>query len=327
MSSSGSVHDGAKISQNVTHPFVQRACGPAAAAIGAAANCNSLTSNPAGELVLFNVNCDTFLTSADQQTVEDFADSMFGSDSVNVHGFASTDGPADFNLKLSCARARAAADVLESRGISPSQISLFQHGEVAGPAREKRSVILERDPQVSRPVPSLSVDRIDVVDSAAGAIGGYPAILGNADLNSPGPFSDPTEVKNVHQIHFHLDRGDSADLTPTRNVDRTATQNSSSGTQTGTRTGNDGPPAHEIQRPSTDLIVIADAPGFRGLAASQYPVTYDADFDLTVSDTGGNDIADIEYEVHIDKSDPTTVNRNDITATAKRDLVRNRNLP
>ncbi|MCZ7406262.1 MAG: DUF4157 domain-containing protein [Candidatus Methanoperedens sp.] len=62
----------------------------------------------------------------------------------------------------------------------------------------------------------LSVDRIDIIGGSAGAIGGFPAILGNADLNTPGPFNYAStgEVKNVHQIHFHLDSGNSADLIP-----------------------------------------------------------------------------------------------------------------
>jgi peptidoglycan hydrolase-like protein with peptidoglycan-binding domain len=202
-------------------------------------------------------------------------------------------------------------------------------------------------PSTATPTP-LSLDRIDVVDSAAGAIGGYPAILGNADLNSPGPFNDPTEVKNVHQIHFHLDNGSSADLTPLREVRATVTLGAGSVTDvppdqalppgvagppipggfTGMRIRNDGPPFHEIQRPTANTLVVADAPGLRGLVPANFPVSMNAHFIFTVNDTRGAPVARINYDVLIDRRSvadvPNTDNR--IVSTAKKDFVRGRNL-
>jgi hypothetical protein len=175
---------------------------------------------------------------------------------------------------------------------------------------------------------SPTVDRITVVDGPTGAIGGFPDILGNADLNSPGPFNDSAtgECKNVHQIHFHLDAGDSGGLTPRRFVTTTAT---AAGTTVLSNTDHDdGPPDHEIRRPSTDRIVVADAPGPRSLDASHYPFVMTSDFVLTVR-AGGTDIARIRYGVRINKASatdiPNTANR--IFSTQKRDLVRNRDLP
>ncbi len=86
---------------------------------------------------------------------------------------------------------------------------------------------LPRRKRICDSAPPLSVDRIDIIDSAAGAINGYPAIMGNSDLNAPGPFNDATtgEVKNMHQIHFHLDNGSSASLTPSRTAQATFTRN------------------------------------------------------------------------------------------------------
>ena len=202
-------------------------------------------------------------------------------------------------------------------------------------------------PSTATPTP-LSVDRIDVVDSAAGAIGGYPGILGNADLNSPGPFNDPTEVKNVHQIHFHLDNGSSADLTPLREVRATVTMGAGSvmdvppdqalppgvagppipGGFTGMRIGNDGPPVHEIQRPTADTLVVADPPGLRGLVPASFPISMNAHFIFTVNDTRSAPVARINYDVLIDRRSvadvPNTDNR--IVSTAKKDFVRGRNL-
>jgi hypothetical protein len=176
---------------------------------------------------------------------------------------------------------------------------------------------------------SPTVDRITIVDSPAGAIGGYPDIVGDADLNAPGPFNNATtgEVKNVHQIHFHLDAGDSASLTPSRRVTRTVV--TAGGATIFSSPGfDDGPPPHEIQRPSTDNIVIADAPGVNTLSPSNYPFVFDTDFQLTVA-AGGLDVARIKYLVKINKVSaadiPNTENR--ITATEKKDLVRSRDLP
>ncbi len=202
-------------------------------------------------------------------------------------------------------------------------------------------------PPVGTP-PSISVDRIDVIDSPTGAIGGYPGILGNADLNVPGPFNDPTEVKHVHQIRFHLDNGNSTDLTPLRELQRTATLAGGvvrdnppdevlppgvagptrPGGFTGVLIGNDGPPAFTVQRPTADTIVIADAPGLRGLTAASFPVTYRSHFILTVSDNRNAPIARINYDVLIDRRSvadvPNTENR--IVTTATRDFVRGKNL-
>jgi outer membrane protein OmpA-like peptidoglycan-associated protein len=133
-------------------PLVQRVCGPSAAAVGNAGGCTYISSNPVGERALFRVNCNDFRSRAEQDVVEAFADSMTATDVVNVHGFASMDGDLDFNVALSCARAREAADILEQNGIPPAQIHLFAHGPVPGPDRQMRSVVLERDPNVSRPV-------------------------------------------------------------------------------------------------------------------------------------------------------------------------------
>jgi len=198
--------------------------------------------------------------------------------------------------------------------------------------------------------PPLSVDRIDVVDSAAGAIGGYPAIVGGASLNTPGPFSDPAtgETKNSHQIHFHLDNGNSASLTPRRELQRTAIIRGGShenppaqvlppgvvgppipGGFTGLRVGPDGPPPHEIQRPTANTIVVADAPGInRAPTAADYPISYRSHFFLTVEDARNAPIARIKYDVHIRRTSlaniPNAENR--IVAIEKKDFVRGRNL-
>ena len=198
-----------------------------------------------------------------------------------------------------------------------------------------------------------TVDRIDIKDSPAGAIGGYPDILGDSDLNVPGPFNNAAtgEVTNVHQIHFHLDQGSSADLTPRREVYATfhlgpsrlphpAEEQLPPGVAGPPMPGGyeairpaqgahpDGPSAFEIQRPDDDKIVIADPPGTRSLSPIGYPFKLDADFTLTVADTTGTDVARTEYEVHIEKTTAADIpnTRNSITVLNKEDLIRQRSL-
>jgi peptidoglycan hydrolase-like protein with peptidoglycan-binding domain len=204
-------------------------------------------------------------------------------------------------------------------------------------------------PPTATPMP-LSVDRIDVVDSAAGAIGGYPAIVGGADLNAPGPFSNPAtgETKNSHQIHFHLDNGNSASLTPRRELQRTAIIGGIShenppaevlppgvvgppmpGGFTGRRVGPDGPGGHEIQRPNANTIVVADAPGInRAPTAADYPISYMSHFFLTVEDGRRAPIARIKYDVRIRRTSLANIPNaeNQIVATEKKDFVRGRDL-
>ena len=135
-------------------PVVQRACGDAD--IGTQSGCTPDMSEPVGDLVLFKVGCDDFASPAERRKVEDFSDSMTASDHVNVHGFASADGNAAFNEQLSCARAIRALSLIQSRGVQASKIRLLKHGPTPGAARQRRSVVLERTPGVSRlAVPQL----------------------------------------------------------------------------------------------------------------------------------------------------------------------------
>jgi hypothetical protein len=148
---------------------IQRACG--AADIGTPAGCAPDASEPIGDLALFRFNCDEFASATERAKVVDFADSMESGDRVRVHGFASTDGNAAFNHKLSCARALAATAVLNGNGILPGQIDVLEHGPTPGPAAGRRSVVLERVPGVSRTVvPQLQIASAGPVPGLCGAM-------------------------------------------------------------------------------------------------------------------------------------------------------------
>ncbi len=187
------------------------------------------------------------------------------------------------------------------------------------------------------------IGSIDVVDSASGAVGGYPPVT-TGDLNSPGPFNHPSNggVSNVHQIHFTLSQGDSAFVTPRREIQRSAwfagTENrnpadkpaspGSGGSPTpggfnGSGVGPAGPSAHEVQRPSSSRIVVADAPGAASLPAASFPFIYRSHFSVTLA-AQGVDIARIKYDVRIEKTNKANVPNveNSIAAVDKVDLVK-----
>lgn len=139
---------------------LSRACNTA---IGTRTECDPSSEDPVGELILFKLGCDEYASNAELTRVKDFADSLNAGDRVRIHGFASTDGAAAFNQNLSCARAQAARATLVANGIDASKTEILTHGPTPGPATQRRSVVLERNPGLTRPsVPQLK-PVIDVV--------------------------------------------------------------------------------------------------------------------------------------------------------------------
>ena len=180
---------------------------------------------------------------------------------------------------------------------------------------------------------SPAIDRIDIIDSPSGAVGCFGPIMGDSNLNNPGPFNNRStdvkypyygEVTNVHQVHFHLDRGESSRLIPERFIDATY----SHAWIQRPWNGPDGPQPFEICRPSLNKLAVADGPGKKWLDDLSYPFKLNAHFYLMVSDMLGHRVAQVEYNVEIEKTNknniPNEVNR--IYPTKKRDLIRNRDL-
>lgn len=194
----------------------------------------------------------------------------------------------------------------------------------------------------------VAVDRIDVINSPAGAATGFdPITTGN--LDTPGPWNNPASggVSNVHQIHFHTDKGDSSMLTPRRELQRSAwhagveSKNppdkplppgvagpSAPGGFNGVIVGPDGPAAHEVKRPSSDKLVVADAPGAAALSAADFPFKYQSHFKVTAANPKGADVASISYDVQIEKKTSSEVpnTANSITPVEKKDILRGKTL-
>jgi outer membrane protein OmpA-like peptidoglycan-associated protein len=137
---------------------VQRACG--SSAIGMPRGCIPLggvrvfdISRSSDELYLFEINCDDF-KPGEEARLRGLAARFGPSDVIEIHGFASEEGPPDFNEHLSCARALKAKSVLTGTGISPANIrAIFKHGATPGLRPEHRSVVIPLPTPTPTPAP------------------------------------------------------------------------------------------------------------------------------------------------------------------------------
>ena len=144
-------------------PVVQRACGSSAVKAG---ECPGLSGDVTGEPFLFKVGCDEFRDGEEPRLLA-FAATLPRNNILEVHGFASEEGPVAFNDTLSCARAEKAIDVLTTAGISASQIRIFKHGATAGPRPEHRSVVIHRVSAVEPVDHKHKVDCVPAYDTTS----------------------------------------------------------------------------------------------------------------------------------------------------------------
>ncbi|HKG13022.1 MAG TPA: DUF4157 domain-containing protein [Pyrinomonadaceae bacterium] len=107
---------------NAAPPAVRRKCGPTD--LGAPApDCAPSDAGVAGWPFLFKVNCDELLPGEEANTSKPKAGSK-----LRIHGFASAEGDAAFNMNLSCHRANKVADLMRaSRPDCPVE-AVLKHG-------------------------------------------------------------------------------------------------------------------------------------------------------------------------------------------------------
>ncbi|HEX7362535.1 MAG TPA: DUF4157 domain-containing protein [Bryobacteraceae bacterium] len=129
---------------------VQRTCG---SALGAPRpDCTPSTAGTGGQQFLFDVNCDDLKdvevkpgkSKSGETAVAEFAKTVPAGSKINVHGFASGEGPEAFNEALSCHRANKVASLLGKAGLAVD--ARFKHGgiSVSPPPRSFwRSAIVE----------------------------------------------------------------------------------------------------------------------------------------------------------------------------------------
>jgi hypothetical protein len=196
---------------------------------------------------------------------------------------------------------------------------------------------------------AIAVDKIDIIDSSSGAVGGFKGIRGKANLNKPGPFENRREIKNVHQVKFYLDKGAANLLDPYRcYMKREVTQAGTEvelpkkrpyGKNVAPCEGAtpDGPGEHEIKSDSANTLFVADAPGFRD--GYDFPANFDVDFTVGLDSDPAKSgycpsegesldctIAYIKYRVEIRKESLNAKAINHVEKLEAKDLVRNRSL-
>ena len=143
-----------------SQPSIQRVC--RSRAIGRPSGCTPVSgvsvfdiSSSSDELYLFDRNCDDFKPGHESR-LRRLAARFGPNDVIETHGFASEEGPAEFNEHLSCARALKAESVLTGAGILPARISVFKHGATPGPRIEHRSVVIPLPTSTPTPGPGPS---------------------------------------------------------------------------------------------------------------------------------------------------------------------------
>jgi len=125
---------------------IQRACGPGpiAAAVGARTDCNDTFDNTfvPGAIIRFKKDCDEFEAGQDTSLLLMAALLLPTASTFEIHGYASADGPLAFNQNLGCARAIAARNLLTTIIPASRITAVVNHGEVAGPTADRRSVVI-----------------------------------------------------------------------------------------------------------------------------------------------------------------------------------------
>jgi hypothetical protein len=155
------------VQQSSEAPLVQRSCYRPADLTGDS-ECTTLggditdVTTRSDELFLFRISCDDFLTSpVDYEArLRDFVSGIELGDTVSIHGFASEEGPPEFNERLSCQRARTTRDLLSSLGITTG-VTVFAHGAVAGYRPEHRSVVVHVEQPERRAITRGEQDLLD----------------------------------------------------------------------------------------------------------------------------------------------------------------------
>jgi uncharacterized protein DUF4157/putative RNase toxin 44 of polymorphic toxin system len=100
---------------------LQRKCGKA---LGPPqTDCAQTEAGVVGWQFLFKVACDDLLPGQESNLARIKPNSK-----VNVHGFASLEGDPDFNMELSCHRARRLADLVGQRRPDCQVVEVFKHG-------------------------------------------------------------------------------------------------------------------------------------------------------------------------------------------------------
>jgi outer membrane protein OmpA-like peptidoglycan-associated protein len=147
------------LAHELAHVVQQRQIGPrlqmapAGPVPASAPACVSLSGDVEGTPFLFVVGTDQF-RPGEQASLAAVPTEIPADSGIEIHGFASEEGPAALNEELSCRRAQTTWRVLVGNGLPPSRIEgVFNHGAMPGPRAERRSaLIVARGLTLAKPV-------------------------------------------------------------------------------------------------------------------------------------------------------------------------------
>lgn len=162
---------------------LQRKCGPSIKV--PTPDCTPNTIDPVGEIFEFEVNCDDIkpVETKAKGHLETFVSGLAPGTSLKVHGYASMDGPATFNLDLSCHRANKLADILRTAAPAAPITDIFKHGPTPGPASMRRAARVEEIKP--KPLPKCGPDATDWFVLQVNAAMTDPAVLAvQADMKA-----------------------------------------------------------------------------------------------------------------------------------------------
>jgi outer membrane protein OmpA-like peptidoglycan-associated protein len=161
---------------------LQRACGPK---LGAPSpDCSLSDAGLVGQQFSFIVNCND-LKPGEEANLTTFAKGLPPGAELKVHGYASVDGPADFNLSLSCHRANVIADKLRAARPDCNVSAIFKHGAQSGaPGGDFwRMAIVETVKAKPQPAPLCPSVPTTTPSTCAGRHDGYAAAARCFPLN------------------------------------------------------------------------------------------------------------------------------------------------
>lgn len=139
--------------------------------------CVGLSGDVEGTPFLFVVGTDHF-RPGEQASLAGVPAEIPAGMSIEIHGFASEEGPAALNEELSCRRAQMTWRILVGNGLPPSQIDgVFNHGAMPGPRPERRSALIV--------APGLTLDKPATPAVRTGKPAPPPAITGSVPPPTP----------------------------------------------------------------------------------------------------------------------------------------------
>ncbi len=180
------------------------------------------------ELILFNPGCDDLRPGPDEPAkVVAAAQSIGPDDQIELHGFASEEGSAEFNANLSCARALAVQQMLVGLGFSAQNMTTFAHGATPGPREHRRSVAIVshralRVPSCSCPPGALvtyDADTLAQIRTLRGAIRRVAAQRGVPLVAIAGPIADEFNTRRGFRVIVDGAQDSILDALPEHSID------------------------------------------------------------------------------------------------------------